>query len=262
MNISAIAEVVDWVQHAGSLAREAQRDRSKIKRDYKSDGSVSTTIDLQVEDFLVEKIAARFPTANIITEETVRSYDPKKPHTFVIDPIDGTDTYSQGLPGWCVSVGLLDHNLQPIAGIVYSPRMELLFFADVGKQAICNGIAIAPPADMAITRKSNLMVSSRILRDVDLSRYPGKIRSIGSGALHMCLPLVSPAIIGSLGQRGAYIWDITGAHAINRSIGYDLQYLNGKGMDYSQIIDGSPAGDVTISGAPEFMTMMREIIAG
>ena len=59
MNMVSIAEVVVWVQHGGSLAREAQRDLAGVQRDYKNDGSVSTAIDQQVEDFLVGKIAAR-----------------------------------------------------------------------------------------------------------------------------------------------------------------------------------------------------------
>jgi myo-inositol-1(or 4)-monophosphatase len=153
---------------------------------------------------------------------------------------------------------MLDQHLQPCAGIVYAPCLQMLFFADLGKRATCNGREIKPLADETpITRASNLMVTSRLHHELDLSAFPGKIRSLGSGALHMCLPLVSPPLTGALGQRGAYIWDIAAAHAICRSVGYDVELWSGQPVDYAQMIHGSPATEIIISGAPDRRRELR-----
>jgi myo-inositol-1(or 4)-monophosphatase len=94
-----------------------------VARSYKSDGTVVTQIDRWVEEYLVAQIACFYPGANVLGEESAHLFDPSKPYTFAVDPIDGTEVYSLGLEGWCVSVGLLDQALSPIAGILFAPRL-------------------------------------------------------------------------------------------------------------------------------------------
>jgi fructose-1,6-bisphosphatase/inositol monophosphatase family enzyme len=258
VQIHSIESVLDDVRAAAEMALEAQRSMSHADRAYKGDGSVLTETDKRIEDHLSEQIAWAHPRANILGEETVWAYDPAKPYTFAIDPIDGTDVYSQGMPGWCVSVGLLDRSWEPIAGIVCAPGWGLELFADVGKPATCNGEAIQPPdRSEPLSIKSNVMAYSRIHAQVDWSRYPGKIRSIGSAALHLCFPLIYPAVVGAVEGRGGHIWDIAGAHAVVRSHGFDLEYLGGGTVNYAVLRDGSPTGDNILSGSREQIRRLR-----
>ena len=86
------------------MALDAQR--GTVERSYKQDGSVLTEIDRRVEDYLFGEISRLYPDANVVTEETARSFDPDRPYTFAVDPIDGTDVFSQGScsrPGWICS---------------------------------------------------------------------------------------------------------------------------------------------------------------
>jgi myo-inositol-1(or 4)-monophosphatase len=261
MHIHTIENVLEHVVTAGEMALDAQRQMRYEQRTYKADGSVLTEIDAQVEEYLHERIARAYPHANILGEETVRSFDPRKGHTFVIDPIDGTDVYSQGMPGWCVSLGLLNQALRPIAGIVFSPRWELLLFADVGAPATVNGEQIRPsrPID-PLSNRTNVMAYSRIHTQVDWSRYPGKIRSIGSAALHLCFPLIYPGVFAAVEGRGGHIWDIAGAHAINLSHGFAVEYLGGDEIDYATMVDGSPAGDNVLGGSKQAIQVLRDVL--
>jgi myo-inositol-1(or 4)-monophosphatase len=252
VHIDSIHDVLGYVQTAGQIALEAQRGLTAADRTLKADGSVLTEIDRRVEDYLTGLIARSYPQANVLGEETVRAYDPAKPYTFCIDPIDGTDVYSQGMPGWCVSVGLLDAAWTPIAGAISAPRWDLVLFADLGKPATCNGETIYPPEMPGpLSRQSNVMAYSRTHTQLDWSRYPGKIRSIGSAALHLCFPLLYPAVVGAVEGQGAHIWDIVGAHAIVRSHGFDLAYLGGGEIDYALLRDGRPVGDNVLGGSKE-----------
>lgn len=263
MQIKSIAKVLDCVEIAGSMALDAQRRTVPVERSYKRDGSVLTKIDKQVEDYLFGEISRRFPDANVITEETVRSFDPTRPYTFAIDPIDGTDVFSQGMAGWCISVGLMDERLDPVAGIVFSPRLDVLVFADVEKKASFNGKEINLPTTLdPLSARSNIMVSSRIHEQVGLADYPGKIRSIGSAALHLCFPLIYPGVAGAIQHSGVHIWDIAGAHAINLSHGLSIEYLSGEELDYSDMVDGSPAADVILSGPSQIIDALRTILTG
>jgi fructose-1,6-bisphosphatase/inositol monophosphatase family enzyme len=261
VQIDSIADLLDHVRRAGQMALEAQRSMRHADRAYKDDGSVLTETDCRIERYLTAQIARAYPQANVLGEETVRAYDPDKPYTFSIDPIDGTDVYSQGMPGWCVSVGLFDKTWTPIAGIICAPRWELELFADVGRPATRNGAAIHPPdGSEPLSSKSNVMAYSRIHTQVDWSRYPGKIRSIGSAALHLCFPLIYPAVVGAVEGRGGHIWDIAGAHAILRSHGFALEYLGGGTINYAVLRDGSPAGDNILGGNREQIKQLRRAL--
>jgi fructose-1,6-bisphosphatase/inositol monophosphatase family enzyme len=104
------------------------------------------------------------------------------------------------------------------------------------------------------------MVTSRIHKTLDLSGYVGKIRGIGSAALHLAYPLIYPAVIGALEGPGAHIWDIAAAHALNRAQDRDLVYLNREPIDYATMLDGGPARDVIMSGAVPIVETLRNVL--
>lgn len=261
--INSIDNILDDVKAAGQAGVDAQKEMRDTDRVYKEDGSVVTETDKRIEDYLFARIATLHPEANILAEETARSFDPEQPYTFAIDPIDGTDAFSQGMISWCVSVGLFDRALTPIAGIVYAPRMDLLFFADVGQPATLNSTPIAPPdPGSPLTPASNLMVTSHAHLQFDIRKLPCKIRSIGSAALHLCYPLVFPAVYGAIENAKGHIWDIAGAHGINRSLGFEVELLSGGAIDYARMVDGSPVGDVVLAGHRQRIDTLRAIIAG
>jgi len=256
-----VADVITHVKAAGQMALEEQRALHFSDRSYKADNSVVTEADRRVEDFLVERISAIQPASNIVTEEAERPFDPEKTPTFAIDPIDGTDVFSQGMPGWCVSVGLLDQDLIPIGGVIFAPRLDLLIVADGNGRATLNGSPLPPPRQaQPISVRSNLMVTSRIHKHLDLSGYIGKIRGIGSAALHLCYPLIYPAVIGALEGPGIHIWDIAAAHAINRAQGQDLSYLNADPIGYAALVDGGPGADVVMAGREPILQELRKML--
>jgi len=258
--IDSIENIPPLVTAAGRMALEGQRKMDFSRRKYKRDGSVLTETDLAVEHYLLSHLGALYPQANLLAEETAHLFDQSRPFTLAIDPIDGSDVFSQGMAGWCVSVGLLDQGLQPIAGVVYAPRLDLLIFADVGRRARLNGDDIDAAGDPNTPLdKANIMVSSRVHREIDLSAFPGKIRNVGSGALHFCFPLIHPGVIGAV-QSPVHIWDMSAAHAINRSAGFSLQYLSGESIDYSNVTDGRPVADFILSGSPERIDQLRKLI--
>jgi fructose-1,6-bisphosphatase/inositol monophosphatase family enzyme len=263
MVLANFAALLDEVRLLGRMALARQRELTHRDRERKRDGSVVTAVDREVEARLAAAIAGLFPGCGIVAEEQVRDWDASRPLTFAIDPIDGTDTFSQGLPGWCISVGVLDHGLRPVAGIVLAPALELELAADAGARARHNGHEVAPPELVPVSSSAaNLMVSSRGHRDIDLARFPGKIRSLGSAALHICLPFVLPAVVGAFQGPSAHIWDIAGAHAIALSLGGDLQPFGGGRVDYARLTSGESVGEILLGGYPGHLGELRRVLAG
>ena len=261
MYIDSIEELLDPVRAGGAMALEIQLEAGFVDKRIKADGSPVTEADRKVEDYLYEQIARRWPGTNILTEEAEHPFDPDKPYTFAVDPIDGTDVYSQGMAGWCVAIGLLDQDLRPIAGIVYAPRLDLLFFADVEKEAVCYGYEILAPRKVTLpAERMRLMASSRINHELDLSHFPGKAWGIGSAALHFCFPLIYPDVVGSLQHSGIFVWDVAGAHAINRSRGLVIEYWSGDPIDYGYLRRGCAAPDTVVSGFPEVVGELRSLV--
>ena len=260
--INSSAEVVEPVREAGLAALAAQRAAGSLARTYKRDGSVLTELDRQVEERLVGAISVRFPRANLIAEESEHPLDRANAYSFAIDPIDGTDVFSQGMPFWCVSVGLLDRHWLPVAGIIYAPALDLMLFADVDRKATRDGCPLeAARGPRALSAQSNLMVSSRLHRRLDLTRYPGNLRGIGSAALHLCFPLLYPDVVGAVQQEGACIWDLAGAHAILVSHGLEVEYLGGERLDYARLASGGPACDIVISGLRQVRDELRTMVS-
>ncbi len=249
------------VREAGRTARQKQKEAGIA---YKNDGSVVTEVDLQTEKYLAQVIAGEFPDANIVSEEFPSKFQAGRRFTFTIDPIDGTDSYSQGIPGWCVAVGILDSNLQPIGGIVAAPRWgsdpdDGIFISAVPDEEVKAFGILLPSGPDGTHGGSQLLVGSKVHRRYDFSAYPGKIRSFGSSILHVISPLLHSSIEGAL-IPPCYIWDIAAAHGIISRRGLGLEYMNGSPIRYETMVHRQLAEHHMISGSEKSIRNIKSHI--
>jgi len=104
---------------------------------YKSAVDLVTEYDVKVELFLKEKLSATFPDHTLVGEETNEgNMHPEK--AIYIDPIDGTTNYVHGIPFCAISIGIWEGG-KAVAGVVYNPVLDELFYAEKGRGAFCNG---------------------------------------------------------------------------------------------------------------------------
>lgn len=259
--MESIGNVIELVSQAGTMALDAQKSLNYQDRQYKKDGSVVTEIDRMVEDFLYEQIDRLYPGCNFITEERSHQFDPERPYTFVIDPIDGTDNFSQGMHFWSISVALLNSEMQPISGVVYAPKLDLLFAADINGPATLNSKPLNPPPIHEFTDLTGVIVSSRVHRELDMRNFPGKIRAFGSAAIHLSFPLAYPGMAGSIHDDRAFAWDIAGAHAICKAAGWSMQYMDGRGIDYGAMQGNDwRVADFFVSGTEKVCGLLTDCI--
>jgi histidinol phosphatase-like enzyme (inositol monophosphatase family) len=129
----------------------------------KQDNSPVTMADQQVEQILRAAIRHRYPDHSIIGEEQ-SNHIGDAPYTWVIDPIDGTRSFSCGNPLFGTLIGILEHG-QPQIGVIDLPMLENRWLGQMGKSCYCNTSLChtSPVRDLASARIAT--TSSTLLGD-------------------------------------------------------------------------------------------------
>jgi len=108
-----------------------------VAAQHKIDRSLVTVADRNAEQLLRELITARFPEHTIVGEEFGQS-DRESSHRWVIDPIDGTNTFVRGVPFYGVLVAL-EIDGAPVVGVTYFPALDEMIAAAQGLGCYWNG---------------------------------------------------------------------------------------------------------------------------
>ena len=117
----------------------------------KDDKSFVTKADEEAEQAIVSHIREQYPDHGFLGEEGSHTKTDAE-YVWVIDPLDGTKNFLNGIPLFAVSVALLVRGA-PAAAVVYNPTTRSLYAAEKGKGATYNGKKIAvskQPAEMGV----------------------------------------------------------------------------------------------------------------
>ena len=261
--MKAFDKLEEAIKFCGNYAVKQQ---SLVTRDYKSDGSVLTEADMYIDSYLKKVFTENFPNSVLITEESGKVENKQKQNTdyyFILDPIDGTDLYSQGAPGWCIALGLLDKNLAPCGCMIFAPRWgvgikEGLFFRldPEGVLLLNQKPFILKKQDAGVKQ---IVMSSNTHRYLDLSRFTGKCRVFGSSIIHLLAPVIHIKIDSAVCTSG-YIWDIAAAHSVLLYLGLVLIKTDGSDFIYSQsMLNGNPNTEILYAGSREQCEYLRKI---
>lgn len=229
------------IKAAGDYAKEMQ---SKVHRSYKEDGSVLTEVDIEISHRILSIIQELFPECGIISEEETTERNENAEYTFVLDPIDGTDVYSQGLPTFAIGLGILDRNRKPVGAMISAPRFgigkESLFIRlDPGKDVYVDGVKFETEGNKDEIKQ--ITMGSKGQKWMDFDNFKGKVRTFGSSIIHLVCPVVFSSFQACVNQP-CFVWDITSAHAILLHFGMDIVYADGKPFEYDDafVIEKKP----------------------
>ncbi|MDB6177437.1 inositol monophosphatase [Paracoccus sp. Z330] len=139
MDLGTRLQVAEQIaRDAAALALEYfhRRDALEIETKRHVTDLVSEA-DRNVETLIREALARAFPEDAQLGEEHGHEQG-SSGFTWVIDPIDGTAPYLNGLPGWCVSIGGHDAD-GPALGVIVAPVLDEVFAGARGQGATLNG---------------------------------------------------------------------------------------------------------------------------
>lgn len=117
---------------------------SPLETSRKADHSLVTNADHAANTIICDALRTAFPDHGILSEETGLEGPAHPEYLWVIDPLDGTRAYANGVSGFSVMVGLLRDG-KPQAGVVYDPLAHTLFEAERGAGAYLVGPAHRTP---------------------------------------------------------------------------------------------------------------------
>jgi myo-inositol-1(or 4)-monophosphatase len=180
------------IKDAGALALDYFKRFETL--DVKSKGvqDMASEADIETQNLLDAALTSTFPDDAFLGEEDPESFvpDPQK-GTWIIDPVDGTQPFVNGIPSWCVSIAYVEGTTFKI-GVVYDPVNDELFAAKAGGGATLNGRAIKASSAVGLEEGlvsvgfSNRVSPEDTLRPLTrLMHRKGMYHRSGSGALSL-----------------------------------------------------------------------------
>ena len=122
-------------RHAGMMALELFQRCDQLVIEFKGIQDMVSAADRDVESYIKAQVRAVFATDGFLGEEGGADCADAE-FVWVVDPIDGTACFVNGMYSWCVSMAVLHHG-QPVIGVVYDPNANELFHARTGGGAFC-----------------------------------------------------------------------------------------------------------------------------
>jgi len=135
----ALAEAI--AREAGDKALDYFKRRDTLVIETKRDPQdVVSIADRDVEQFIRARVDELHPNDGFLGEE-YGLQEGTSGYTWVVDPIDGTSPFVNGMPNWCVSIAVL-HGGEPVIGVIVAPCHGETYVAAAGRGATLNGAPI------------------------------------------------------------------------------------------------------------------------
>ena len=191
----------------------------------KGPGDFVTSADKKTEKILIDELQKAHPDYGIITEETGIINASNTKNRWVIDPIDGTFNFMNGIPQFAISIGYEEDN-EIKCGVVFNPIMNEMFCAEKGNGAYLNNTRIRVSNKKKIKDaliatggpKGESKIKDKIFSEyINVSNNVSNVRKFGSAALDVAY--VACGRFDGYWQRELNYWDIAAGIIILKEAG-------------------------------------------
>jgi myo-inositol-1(or 4)-monophosphatase len=229
------------VREAGFIAMGYFKNLDKIGVIKKSPRDLVTDADVAVEEYLKQALGKAYPEYGFWGEESGQSDN--QTNRWVVDPIDGTHSFSKGQYFWSISVALeIDGDL--VAGSVYAPALDDLYLAVKGKGATKNGKAISVSAETSLADSMiatgfaclrSYLVENNLKRFCRIAEQTTGQRRFGSAAMDLCL--VADGQVDAFWEQELNLYDVAaGALIVMEAGGTVTDFKGNEGVFPKQIL--------------------------
>ncbi|EFM20676.1 inositol monophosphatase family protein [Pantoea eucalypti] len=234
----ALAEAVAREGGATALGWFNRRDTLVVETKYDLQDVVSIA-DREVEQLIASRIKDAFPDDGFLGEESGLQAG-HSDYTWVVDPIDGTSPFLNGMPSWCVSVAVLRGDV-PVIGVIFAPTYEECYVAALGQGATLNGRRLQVDPTRTLQNHvtgfgANSYVSPQQVGEIvaALLSAGGNFIRIGSGAL-MLAWVAAGRVVGYY-EPYMHAWDCLAGYCLVKEAGGWYHPFNTEG---DRIIKGA-----------------------
>lgn len=246
----------------------ANNSFEKVTNTTKSDDNnqVLTETDLEIGKLLVSSVQTFYPKHNIIDEEA-GVVDKNSEYTWVIDPIDGTSNFANGVPTYGIMVGLLKQDT-PIAGGIALPYFSEIIIAEKEKGAFMG------KSRLSVTKETNLL-KSLVAYGIDghqenpsitedevklLGKIILKVRNLRTSNSAFDTVMVVKGKYGGFLNRTSKIWDNVAQQIVIEEAGGVYTDFYGNKVDYSNPLTKSKDNFTWCGANPLLHKQLQEII--
>ena len=191
----------------------------------KGPGDFVSSSDKRTEKILIEELQKAHPEYGIITEESGIINKTNTKNRWIIDPIDGTMNFLNGIPQFAISIGYEEDN-EIKCGVIFNPIMNEMFCAEKGNGAYLNNSRIRVSNKKGLKNallvtggpKGNSKIKDKIFSEyINVSNNVSNVRKFGSAALDIAY--VACGRFDGYWQRELNYWDIAAGIIILKEAG-------------------------------------------
>ena len=215
-------------------SRSLIRDFGEIENlqvSLKAPGDFVSSADKRTEKIIVSELQKAHPEYGIITEESGIINKNNIKNRWIIDPIDGTMNFLNGIPQFAISIGYEEES-EIKCGVIFNPVTNEMFCAEKGNGAYLNNSRIRVSKKKQI--QDSLLVTggpkqtSKIKNQIfleysEVSKKVSNVRKFGSAALDMAY--VACGRFDGYWQRELNYWDVAAGVVIVKEAGVSLIFL-------------------------------------
>ena len=209
-------------------ARSLIRDFGEIENlqvSLKAPGDFVSSADKRTEKIIVSELQKAHPEYGIITEESGIINKNNIKNRWIVDPIDGTMNFLNGIPQFAISIGY-EEEREIKCGVIFNPVTNEMFCAEKGNGAYLNNSRIRVSKKKQI--QDSLLVTggpkqtSKIKNQIfleysEVSKKVSNVRKFGSAALDMAY--VACGRFDGYWQRELNYWDVAAGIVIVKEAG-------------------------------------------
>ena len=197
----------------------------------KGPGDFVTSADKRTEKILVEELQKAHPDYGIITEETGHINKSNTKNRWIIDPIDGTMNFLNGIPQFAISIGY-EEDGEIKCGVIFNPILNEMFCAEKGNGAYLNNSRIRVSNKKKIKDallvtggpKGGSKIKEKIFSEyIKISKQVSNVRKFGSASLD--LAYVACGRFDGYWQRELNFWDIAAGTIILKEAGGFIDFF-------------------------------------
>ncbi|MGD0958771.1 MAG: inositol monophosphatase family protein [Methylomonas sp.] len=234
-------ELEPIVRAAGALAMNYFGDLNALAVNKKSGRDLVTAADVAVEQHLKSALGKQSPELGFWGEESGQSRD--QTNRWIVDPIDGTHSFSKGQYFWSISVALeLAGEIR--LGVVYAPALDDYYAAEKGKGSLKNGrpITVSSETSLADSMVStgfaclrNYLSENNLERFSRIAQKTTGQRRFGSAALDLCL--VADGQVDAFWEQELNLYDVAAGALIASEAGATITDFQGRpGLFPTQVL--------------------------
>jgi len=250
--MSHLPFILKTIKQAGALILKKSKTNYKIQEKAKND--LVTEVDNLSEKLITKAIKSTYPKHSILGEESYFAHKKEiseeiesSEYIWIIDPIDGTTNFVRNLPFYAVSIALFKKTTtkksknfeylegELIAGAVYIPKLEELYYAEKKKGAFMNGkkiqVSKTPKLEKAVLATGFHLKGA--MRNLPyFKKVIGKCRAIRRfGASAIDIVYTATGRFDGYWEFNVKAWDIAAGLLIASEAGAKISDTNGNSID-------------------------------